>query len=376
MTSPPEESGASSQPDRPVLLTVVVPTYNELANIGPLSAAIFEALGDTSAELLVVDDASPDGTGDAAAELARDDPRVRLIRRERKQGLAGAVFAGADAARGAYVCVMDADLSHDPGHLPGMLAKAEEGYDAVFLGHGASSGNELDVPGGDLPGVMMATEYLVRGNLNAEQLPDPVRQPLPSAERVVVIGGGDTSMDCVRTAVRLGVKEVTCAYRRTEAEQKGRIEERVHAREEGVRFEYLAAPLQIEAGEDGSVARVRFARMELGEPDDSGRRRPVPTGEEFEVKADPAVIAIGYAGDAEVARTASGVESSRALIAVDPETFETSRTGVFAGGDCVNGADLVVTALADGRRAAETIHRYLEDKRERPSAIVGLARES
>ncbi len=132
MTSPPEESGASSQPDGPVLLTVVVPTYNELANIGPLSAAIFEALGDTPAELLVVDDASPDGTGDAVADLARDDPRVRLLRRERKQGLAGAVFAGADDARGAYVCVMDADLSHDPAHLPGMLAKAQEGYDVVI----------------------------------------------------------------------------------------------------------------------------------------------------------------------------------------------------------------------------------------------------
>jgi dolichol-phosphate mannosyltransferase len=123
MTTPPVE---------PPVLTVVVPTYNERGNIKPLAAAIFEALGDTPAEVLVVDDASPDGTGDAAAELARDDPRVRLIRRERKQGLAGAVFAGADEARGGYVCVMDADLSHDPAHLPGMLAKAEEGYDVVI----------------------------------------------------------------------------------------------------------------------------------------------------------------------------------------------------------------------------------------------------
>ena len=130
MNSPAADS--PSQPDGPVLLTVVVPTYNERGNIGALTAAVFEALGDTPVELLVVDDASPDGTGDAVAQLARDDPRVRLIRRERKRGLAGAVFAGADEARGTYVCVMDADFSHDPVHLPGMLAKAEEGYDVVI----------------------------------------------------------------------------------------------------------------------------------------------------------------------------------------------------------------------------------------------------
>ena len=130
MNSPAADS--PSQPDGPVLLTVVVPTYNERGNVGPLTAALFEALGDTPVEVLVVDDASPDGTGDVVAQLARDDPRVRLIRRERKQGLAGAVFAGADDARGTYVCVMDADFSHDPAHLPGMLAKAEEGYDVVI----------------------------------------------------------------------------------------------------------------------------------------------------------------------------------------------------------------------------------------------------
>ena len=135
MTSPRVESASESQPAAapgPVLLTVVVPTYNERDNIGALAAAVFEALGDTPAEILVVDDASPDGTGETVLELARDDPRVRLLQRARKQGLAGAVFAGAGDARGRYVCVMDADLSHDPAYLPGMLAKAEEGYDAVI----------------------------------------------------------------------------------------------------------------------------------------------------------------------------------------------------------------------------------------------------
>ena len=135
MTSARDGSGARSQPTQApgsVLLTVIVPTYNERDNVGPLAAAVFEALGDTPTELLVVDDGSPDGTGDAVLELARNDPRVRLLQRGRKQGLAGAVFAGADAARGTYVWVMDADLSHDPTHLPGMLGKAEEGYDAVI----------------------------------------------------------------------------------------------------------------------------------------------------------------------------------------------------------------------------------------------------
>jgi glutamate synthase (NADPH/NADH) small chain len=249
----------------------------------------------------------------------------------------------------------------------------EQGFHAVFLGHGASQGNELDVPGIDLPGVIMATEFLVRGNLQPEQLPESLREPLQAGERVLVIGGGDTSMDCVRTAVRLGAREVTCAYRRTEAEQTGREEERTHAREEGVRFEYLASPLRFEAGGDGRVARVRFSRMALGEPDESGRRRPVPTGEEFTVEADTIAIAIGYGADTEVVRSAEGIATNRSLVAVNPDTYETTRAGVFAGGDCVNGADLVVTALADGRRAADAIHRYLEGlPGAQPSAITGL----
>ncbi|MCH8025980.1 MAG: NAD(P)-dependent oxidoreductase [Chloroflexi bacterium] len=239
----------------------------------------------------------------------------------------------------------------------------EQGYHAVFLGFGASQGNDLELPGGDLPGVIQATEYLVRGNLKLEQLPEAMREPLPQSERVLVIGGGDTSMDCVRTALRLGANEVTCAYRRTEAEQRGRVEERVHALEEGIRFEYLAAPLRFEAGADGRVARMQFGRMELGEPDESGRRRPVPTGEEFTVAADTVVIAIGYHIDEELTEAAS-VVSQHGTVVIDRETGRTSRPGVFAGGDCVNGADLVVTALADGRRAAKAIDCYLICERE------------
>jgi glutamate synthase (NADPH/NADH) small chain len=235
------------------------------------------------------------------------------------------------------------------------------GYEAIFLGQGASLGNQLDVPGSELAGVLIATDFLVRGNLHGEQLPESMREPLAVGDNVVVIGGGDTSMDCVRTAVRLGAKEVTCVYRRTEAEQLGRAEERVHAREEGVRFEYLAAPLTMDAGPDGRVARVHFERMALGEPDESGRRRPVPTGDQFAVEASTVVVAIGYHADEDLVER-EGLAHARDLVTVDPETFETSRPGVFAGGDCVNGADLVVTAIADARRAAAAIHKYLLDK--------------
>jgi glutamate synthase (NADPH/NADH) small chain len=233
-----------------------------------------------------------------------------------------------------------------------------KGFGAVLLAHGASLGTPLDIPGADLPGVLLATEFLVRGNVDTSQRPAWMQTPLDAGDKVLVIGGGDTSMDCVRTAVRLGAREVMCAYRRTEAEQLVREEERVHAREEGVRFEYLASPLQMEAGNDGRVARVRFARMMLGEADDSGRRRPVPTGEQFDVEATTVVVAIGYRADEDLAARAR-IEHAADLVAVNRETFETNRPGVFAAGDCVNGADLVVTALADARRAAAAIHSFL-----------------
>ena len=234
-------------------------------------------------------------------------------------------------------------------------------YDAVFLGTGAGLGNELGIEGENLEGVHRATDYLVRGNLRPDQLPPHLRDPLPQPRRVAVIGGGDTSMDCVRTAVRMGAESVTCVYRRTEAEMLGRGEERINAREEGVQFEMLTAPLRILGDENGKAVGVECIRMELGEPDDSGRRRPVPVaGSEFVIEADTIPIAIGYGADPVVPETTSGLSTSwGALIAID-DGGRTSRKGVFAGGDNVNGADLVVTALADGRRAAEAIAAYIE----------------
>jgi glutamate synthase (NADPH/NADH) small chain len=240
-----------------------------------------------------------------------------------------------------------------------------EGFDAVFLAHGASVNNRLDVPGADLPGVMQATEFLVRANLPPERLPERLRDPLPRPRNAVVIGGGDTSMDCVRTAVRLGADRVTLVYRRTEAEMVGRAEERKHAREEGVVFEYLTSPLRFEAGPDGRVAAVVCQRMELGAPDASGRRRPVPVeGSEFTIPADIVVLAVGYTADPDVVASQGVEHRDDGLVIANEETGETTRPGVFAAGDCVHGADLVVTALAAARKAAAAIDAYLARKAE------------
>jgi glutamate synthase (NADPH/NADH) small chain len=237
----------------------------------------------------------------------------------------------------------------------------EEGYQAIFLGHGASQGVSLGIPGSDLAEVYMATDFLVRGNLTADQLPEGQGEPIKIGRRVAIIGGGDTAMDCVRTSVRLRAETVTCVYRRTEAEMPGRGDERVHAKEEGVQFEFLTAPLRFIGDENGRVKAIECQRQELGEPDDSGRRRPVPIeGSEFIVEADTVVLALGYRVDPIIEETTPGLEAHRDhRIRVDDGGGATSRIGVFAGGDCVNGADLVVTALADGRRGAAAIDEYL-----------------
>ncbi len=240
-------------------------------------------------------------------------------------------------------------------------ATVRAGVDAVFLGIGASEGARLGIDGEDAPGVITATEFLVRANLPPEHLPEALRIPLGSPQRVVVVGGGDTSMDCVRSARRLGASEVTLIYRRTAAEMQGRIEERNHATEEGVRFEYLAAPVEVLRDASGRVSGLRCQRMELGEPDDTGRRRPQPVpGSEFDIEAEVLVTAIGYNVEPEWGQILPNLVRDRwDRFVADPDTLQTNIPAVFAGGDAVNGADLVVTALADGHRAAEAIDRYL-----------------
>jgi glutamate synthase (NADPH/NADH) small chain len=239
----------------------------------------------------------------------------------------------------------------------------DQGFHAVFLGHGAGEGRRMDVPGEDLQGIYMATDFLVRVNLPPEDLPNHLREPIDVGKRAVVVGGGDTAMDCVRSAMRTGADEVVCAYRRTEAEMGGREEERRHAAEEGVQFHYLTVPVRFVADEEGRVQRVRFQRMELGELDDSGRPRPVPIiGSEFEVAADTVVIAIGYKVERLLFQSTSDLAATDWGTVVADESGRTSRPGIFAAGDNVRGADLVVTALADAKRAADAIDRYLRDE--------------
>ena len=240
-------------------------------------------------------------------------------------------------------------------------ALLNEGYDAVFLGHGAGIGNPLEIEGAELAGVIQATEFLSRGNLPADELPKHMRAPLNAGRRIVVIGGGDTSMDCARTAVRLGGRKVTLVYRRTEKEMVGREEERQHAREEGVRFEFLAAPVRVLGTAAGRVRAVELERMELGPPDESGRRSPQPVpGSGFTLEADTVVLAIGYSADERVAASAAGVLMDKwGLVLVDRATGATDRPGIYAGGDDINGADLVVTAIRDARVAATAMHDYL-----------------
>ncbi len=239
-----------------------------------------------------------------------------------------------------------------------------DGYHAVFLGTGAPVGGQMRIEGEQLGNTYQATEFLVRGNLEPELLPEAMRKPLDLAgKRVLVVGGGDTSMDCVRTAIRLHATEVTCMYRRTETEQKGREEERRHAREEGTNFMYLTVPYRF-TGEDGVVKTAECRRMELGAPDDSGRRRPEPVpGSDFKLDVDVVVLAIGYEPDDLLEKTTPGLRTTNWKTVRVDEDFQTTRPGVFAGGDNVNGADLVVTAMADGRRAATAIDNYLQSLR-------------
>ena len=234
-------------------------------------------------------------------------------------------------------------------------------WDAVFLGHGAGAGKRLRLEGEELAFVYSATEFLVRANLPAAELPAAMRsRPEAEGKRVVVVGGGDTSMDCVRSAIRLGASAVTLLYRRTENEMQGRLEERTHAREEGVSFEYLTTPVRL-LGKDGHVAAVECVRMTLGEPDDSGRRRPIPHhGSEFILDADVVVVAVGYDISRELYED-SGIDVNDWGEVLVDEAGRTSRPGVFAAGDNVHGADLVVTALSSAHAAIPTMQEWLAD---------------
>ncbi|MFQ6045347.1 MAG: NAD(P)-dependent oxidoreductase [Gemmatimonadales bacterium] len=245
----------------------------------------------------------------------------------------------------------------------------EQGYEAVFLGVGAGIPVKLTAPGVDLDGIYNATPFLVRGNVAPEQRPENLRDPPEIGDRVAVIGGGDTAMDCARTAVRLGAKEVTCVYRRTEAEMPGNERDRTLAREEGVEFKWLTQPVRFIGDDKGHVRSMECIEMDLGEPDESGRRRPVPiAGSEFTTDVDTVVLALGYWPDTLVGETTPGLETHDwGLITIEEETGVTSRENVYAGGDDVLGPKLVVTAVAQAKIAAQAMHAYLMRQEREPA---------
>ena len=236
----------------------------------------------------------------------------------------------------------------------------QEGYDAVFIGSGAGLPSFMGIPGENLVGVYSANEYLTRSNLMKAYLFPRFDTPPIRRERVVVVGGGNVAMDSARTALRLG-GDVTVVYRRAKEQMPARAEEVHHAGEEGVKFNLLTNPVRCLGDDKHRVTGIECIRMELGEPDASGRRSPVAVpGSEFVIPADTVIIAIGNKPNPLIPQTMPGLEVTRwGTIKVDEATMATSVPGVYAAGDIVSGAATVISAMGQGRIAAENIHRYL-----------------
>ncbi|HTW78114.1 MAG TPA: NADPH-dependent glutamate synthase [Terracidiphilus sp.] len=239
----------------------------------------------------------------------------------------------------------------------------KEGYDAVFVATGAGLPQFLNIPGEHLNGVYSSNEFLTRVNLmRAYRFPD-YDEPVYDCrdKNVVVIGGGNTALDSVRTALRLGARSASIVYRRTEAEMPARKEEVAHARAEGINFQFLVNPVGFDGDEKGWLKSMICVRMELGEPDASGRRRPVPiAGSQFEIPVRLAVVALGTTANPLIQSTTPDLATNKwQYIVADPETQKTSKRGVFAGGDIVTGGATVILAMGAGRNAAKWMHEYL-----------------
>ncbi|MCD6231869.1 NADPH-dependent glutamate synthase [Candidatus Aerophobetes bacterium] len=240
-----------------------------------------------------------------------------------------------------------------------------EGYEAVFIGTGAGLPRFMHIPGENLLGIYSANEFLTRINLMKAFLFPEYDTPVKIGERVGVIGGGNVAMDSARAALRAGAKKVTILYRRTKKEMPARIEEIENAEEEGIEFRFLVAPVEYIGDEEDWVREARLIRMRLGEPDSSGRRRPIPIeGSEFKIPLDVVIIAIGQSPSPLIARTTPGlkIDSRRGTLIVDENTGQTTREGIFAGGDVTTGAATVISAAGAGKRAARSIDYYLKNK--------------
>ena len=237
----------------------------------------------------------------------------------------------------------------------------KEGFKAVFIGTGAGLPKFMGIPGENLCGVFSANEFLTRNNL-MKAFREDYLTPIHAGKKCCVVGGGNVAMDAARTALRLGA-EVHIVYRRTEAELPARKEEVHHAMEEGIVFDMLTNPVEIIADEKGWVKALKCIRMELGEPDESGRRSPVAIpGSEFEIPTETVIMALGTSPNPLISKTTGGLETNRRGCIVTDACGQTSREGVFAGGDAVSGAATVILAMGAGRAAAEAIDKYLAGK--------------
>ncbi len=334
------------------------------------------------------------GNGGAAEKPAPNGKRVAVI----GSGPAGLTCAGDLAKLGYDVTIFEA--LHKPGgvlvygipefRLPKALVREEiktvedlgvkiktnfvvgravsldelledEGFDAVFIGTGAGLPNFQKIPGENLNGVYSANEFLTRINLMKAYTFPATDTPVRVGKNVAVIGGGNVAMDAARCAKRLGAENVYIVYRRSETEMPARLEEVHHAKEEGIIFRLLCNPTKIMGGEDGYVRQMECVEMELGEPDASGRRRPVvKKGSEFVIDVDTVVVAIGNSPNPLIKNTTPGLETQKwGGIVADEETGATSKASVYAGGDAVTGAATVILAMGAGKKAAAAIHKQL-----------------
>jgi len=241
---------------------------------------------------------------------------------------------------------------------------SKDGFDALFIGSGAGLPTFMRIPGENFVGVFSANEYLTRANLMKAYDKERVDTPIFVSKKVAVLGGGNVAMDAARMALRLGAEEVNVIYRRTRDEMPARAEEIEHAMEEGIRFHFLSNPVEILGDKDGKVRAIRCQRYVLGEPDDSGRRKPVPVeGSEFEMEMDTVIPALGNVSNPLIKQTTQEIETNkRGNIVVDTDN-RTSMERVYAGGDIVLGAATVILAMGEGRKAAAAITRDLAEKR-------------
>ncbi len=238
------------------------------------------------------------------------------------------------------------------------------GFEAVFIGSGAGLPNFMNIPGEGLVGTYSANEFLTRVNLMKAYLTE-YDTPILRPRRAAIVGGGNVAMDAARTAKRLGAEQVYIVYRRSEAEMPARAEEIHHAKEEGIEFRLLTNPVAIHGDENGRVRAIECVEMELGEPDASGRRRPIEKkGSNFELPIDCAIIAIGNSPNPLIPANTKGLEvNRRGCIVADEETMATSRPGVYAAGDAVSGAATVILAMGGGKKAAKSIDEYIRSKK-------------